>query len=173
MSFYDAIAVDAARRLNEVADDLLNAHSDSEVTPGLELVEPAKFKARTPLNERPVPRGQQPINRPLMEGEWVRASWYTEGHRVCRDLRTALCGRPLDLHLHKWVVPETRKTGRCSYCNNGKNRDMTQVPQAAQFDVVLASQVSRLPVSTEGRKSAIEFESKVALVKRLLGATEV
>lgn len=152
-----------------------HCHCHSEPTPPseLELVEPAKFKSRTPLNERPVPRGQQPIERPLMEGEWVRASWYTEGHRVCRDLRTAFCGRPLDAHLHKWIVPETRKTGRCSFCNNGKNRDMTQVPQSAQFDVVLASQVARLPVTTEGRRSAIEFESKVALVKRLLGATEV
>lgn len=136
---------------------------------------PSKAKsssAKPTLNERPIPKGQDQLEY-LYEGQWVRCSRYKEGHRVARDLDTALCGRPVAPEYHAWVVLETRKTTLCSQCANKDTVDYTTYPEPSDYDVFLASKAPRLPVTLEERKQVILIEAKIAMLRRAFGAVEL
>ena len=122
------------------------------------------------LNDRPIPKNQEPLEY-VYEGQWVRCSRYTQGHRVARELENAICGRPVLPKYHAWVVEETRKTAKCAECARGDDRSL--YPDTDDYEVYRASQASRLPVTREARQEALLTQAKVALLRREFGAKEI
>lgn len=91
---------------------------------------------------------------------------------MARDLASAICGMPLELHLHHWVVEERRKDdSRCSTCK--RRGDFTDPPEWTPEQIAKASTPARLSTTTEARMDELLLEAKAALVKRLIGATEL
>lgn len=52
----------------------------------------------------------------LRIGQWVKASRYSQAHRVATDTTIAVCGRPLEPELHEWVVAAESKDAHCRRC---------------------------------------------------------
>lgn len=133
-------------------------------------------------------------------GEWLRTPAYNEGHKLAQDASSALCGRPLMLdasvwdnwaeaferlmgkELHPWYVAiDRRKGSKCAKCANRNTRDTTRIASDPLADTSQNGEVSPnrehsfTPHATTPADRLVQarLRTKVALLKRELGATEV
>lgn len=127
---------------------------------------PKQPKPKYPKNP---PKGAERLEPPLPEGAWLRTSHHDQGHRVARNREDAVCGLGLTMTLALeggWVAVDERSSSHCARCKGKDYSDPYLLPPTS-------SHVSRIPVVTGSRVEALQEEAKVALVKALLGATEV